>query len=102
MPLTPLGERSKVAAIARVTGLRTVVRFETDDVQEETMTMPESAPASGRPLVLRGGTVLTMDDAATVLTGTPTSWSSTTGSRRSARAWTCPRARRRSTPAAAS
>ena len=38
------------------------------DVQEETMTMSDAAPESGRPLVFRGGTVLTMDDAATVLT----------------------------------
>ena len=27
-----------------------------------------AAPQSGRPLVFRGGTVLTMDDASTVLT----------------------------------
>jgi cytosine/adenosine deaminase-related metal-dependent hydrolase len=34
---------------------------------EETMRMPDAAPVSGRPLVFRGGTVLTMDDASTVL-----------------------------------
>src|SRR6188768_4475989 len=32
------------------------------------MTMSDAAPQSGRPLVFRGGTVLTMDDASTVLT----------------------------------
>src|SRR5688500_10965187 len=31
------------------------------------MTMSETTPEPGRPLVLRGGTVLPMDDAATVL-----------------------------------
>jgi cytosine/adenosine deaminase-related metal-dependent hydrolase len=36
--------------------------------EEETMTHPEPAPEPGRPVVLRGGTVLTMDDAGTVLT----------------------------------
>ena len=30
--------------------------------------MSDAAPQSGRPLVFRGGTVLTMDDASTVLT----------------------------------
>src|SRR3954447_2529383 len=35
---------------------------------EETMTMSDAAPQSGRPLVFRGGTVLTMDDASTILT----------------------------------
>jgi cytosine/adenosine deaminase-related metal-dependent hydrolase len=39
-----------------------------DDVQEETMTHSDTAPAPGRPVVLRGGTVLTMDDVGTVLT----------------------------------
>jgi cytosine/adenosine deaminase-related metal-dependent hydrolase len=39
----------------------------TADVQEETMTHPEPTPVAGRPVVLRGGTVLTMDDASTVL-----------------------------------
>jgi cytosine/adenosine deaminase-related metal-dependent hydrolase len=33
------------------------------------MTQPEPTPLPGRPVVLRGGTVLTMDDAGTVLTG---------------------------------
>jgi cytosine/adenosine deaminase-related metal-dependent hydrolase len=33
------------------------------------MTHPEPAPSAGRPIVLRGGTVLTMDDAGTVLEG---------------------------------
>jgi cytosine/adenosine deaminase-related metal-dependent hydrolase len=33
------------------------------------MTHPEPAPTAGRPIVLRGGTVLTMDDAGTVLEG---------------------------------
>src|SRR5215213_9532482 len=33
------------------------------------MTQPEPTPVPGRPVVLRGGTVLTMDDAGTVLTG---------------------------------
>jgi imidazolonepropionase-like amidohydrolase len=32
------------------------------------MTMSDAAQQSGRPLVFRGGTVLTMDDASTVLT----------------------------------
>ena len=33
------------------------------------MSHPDApAPASGRPVVLRGGTVLTMDDSHTVLT----------------------------------
>jgi cytosine/adenosine deaminase-related metal-dependent hydrolase len=32
------------------------------------MTMSDAPPVSGRPLVFRGGTVLTMDDASTVLT----------------------------------
>jgi len=31
------------------------------------MTQPEPTPVPGRPVVLRGGTVLTMDDASTVL-----------------------------------
>jgi cytosine/adenosine deaminase-related metal-dependent hydrolase len=31
------------------------------------MSMSDAPPVSGRPLVFRGGTVLTMDDAATVL-----------------------------------
>ena len=30
--------------------------------------MSDATPVSGRPLVFRGGTVLTMDDASTVLT----------------------------------
>jgi cytosine/adenosine deaminase-related metal-dependent hydrolase len=34
------------------------------------MTHPEPTPVAGRPVVLRGGTVLTMDDAGTVLTDT--------------------------------
>ena len=37
--------------------------------EEETMTQSGSAFEPGRPLVLRGGTVLTMDDAGTVLPG---------------------------------
>jgi cytosine/adenosine deaminase-related metal-dependent hydrolase len=37
--------------------------------EEETMTHSEPAFEPGRPVVLRGGTVLTMDDAGTVLTG---------------------------------
>src|SRR3954464_1067824 len=32
------------------------------------MSMSDAAPESGRPVVFRGGTVLTMDDASTVLT----------------------------------
>ena len=52
-------------------------------------------------IVLRGGTVLTMDDSHTIH-GTVTSWSSATGSRRSARASRSPRARGRSTRPAAS
>ena len=31
--------------------------------------MSDPAPVNGRPLVFRGGTVLTMDDASTVLSG---------------------------------
>src|SRR5690349_21927579 len=34
-----------------------------------TQTEPSAAPVPGRPLVFRGGTVLTMDDASTVLPG---------------------------------
>src|SRR5690242_12420442 len=34
-----------------------------------TPTEPSAAPLPGRPLVFRGGTVLTMDDASTVLPG---------------------------------
>ncbi|MCA0145207.1 amidohydrolase family protein [Blastococcus sp. LR1] len=33
------------------------------------MTQPEPTPVAGRPVVLRGGTVLTMDDAGTILRG---------------------------------
>ncbi len=54
------------------------------------------------PIVFRGGTVLTMDDAHTVLTGADVLVVGRLGSRRSARRSTCPRARRRSTPPAAS
>ena len=40
-----------------------------DDVPEDTMTQPSSeVPEAGRPAVLRGGTVLPMDDACSVLT----------------------------------
>ena len=55
----------------------------------------------GRPVVLRGGTVLTMDDAARCCP-TPTSWSSATGSPPSARPRRCRRAPSRSTRPAAS
>ncbi|MCZ2860428.1 amidohydrolase family protein [Blastococcus sp. VKM Ac-2987] len=47
--------------------MRTMVRRRDDDVQEETMTQSEPTPVAGRPVVLRGGTVLTMDGSCTVL-----------------------------------
>src|SRR3954470_14615554 len=50
-----------------LTAVRTPVRS-CHRSHEERMTMSDAAPQSGRPLVFRGGTVLTMDDASTVLT----------------------------------
>ena len=65
------------------------------------MSNPEPTPEAGRPVVLRGGTVLTMDDAGTVLTDADVL---VVGDRIAAvgRPWRCPRAPRRSTRAAAS
>ena len=54
-------------------------------------------PADGRPVVLRGGTVLTMDDA-TRSSPAATCSSSATGSPPSGAAWRSRRAPRRSTP----
>jgi cytosine/adenosine deaminase-related metal-dependent hydrolase len=49
-----------------LTIIRTGVRFYAQE--ETTMSQPTGdAPVAGRPVVLRGGTVLTMDDAGTVL-----------------------------------
>ena len=63
--------------------------------------MTDAAQQTGRPLVFRGGTVLTMDDARTVLTDADVL---VVGDRIAdvGPASTCPRARRRSTPPAAS
>ncbi len=62
------------------------------------------AAAGRRPaaVVLRGGTVLTMDDSRTVLTDADVLVVGRPDRRRRRRGSTCPRARRRSTPAAAS
>ena len=57
-----------------------------------------AAPEPGRPIVFRGGTVLTMDIGPVRPDGCATCSSSASGSRRSAPGWRYPRARTRSTP----
>ena len=70
--------------------------------RRQTMTQSDAAPQSGRPLVFRGGTVLTMDDASTVLTDADVLVVDDRIAAVGAAAATCPRAPRRSTPPAAS
>ena len=64
--------------------------------------MSDAAPQDGRPLVFRGGTVLTMDDAATVLTDADVLVVGRPHRRGRARGSRCPTAPTRSTRPAAS